>query len=1578
MLMGIVSIASAQVSGYTFSQTNSTYDSIVGGKVLGSVTTAAGTYFTDSTATAGSTSVTTGIGLPIGFTFNYNGSNFDVFGVNADGWIAFGQSSLTPSSVNMNSSAVNNPISATSTAPATLQNRVCAFGRGILAQPVSRLRYKTMGTAPNRMLVVEWRNYKRSGGAANTDTLNFQIRLTETANTVEFIYGKMKVSSAGGSTVQVGLRGQANTDFNNRATTNNWAATTPGGANNSTCTISTTNYPASGTTFIWSSPLAVDAGVTIINSPAAIISSGLQKIAVTIKDFGTDSLKNTTIRWSVNGTLQTPYSWSGAIAHGATNGPDTIGTYTFTAGNYTVKAWTYNPNGVTDLNNINDTTTKVIYVQAYAPIPFNEGNDSTWVNKLNTRDVPSVYWINTAYTGNNSWRRDDDGTAAAWTNTTGNYTPAGANNTIHSARFHSSAATAGTSGTLDAYLNFTTVGTKILKFWYINTSGNDSLALYISNDGGTTFTYLTKYTTAAIWTLYSYTLGTSVSATTVLRFKASSVGVGNTTDIGIDDVQIYLQPANDMEAYAWVSPASGCGLTNTSTITVKAINRGTNAQSNIPVKYSIDGGSTFAGTEYIPGPVNPGDTVTYTFTGTANFLNPGIYHCLFNAKLTNDQNHSNDTIFTTITSVGTINTFPFTEDFNNGGSNYFLLAAAANAAANYLDTLGVNNSGCAFFTGFSSNTGWTATGVISAAAAYGTYTSHLSTLMPCSVDATGLTALRMSFDLKQMYYTQKTYTWMVLVANGTDTLSDINGVKYYNPTTTNADPFTTRTYDLSALAGTSFTLEFASACKYNPAFGAPGNNNYIDNINFWVPVLYDAGVTAVSSPVSSPCGNANDSLIATVKNFGLDTLNNIPVTVDITIPSGTHVLFNNTLVGPLAPNASAALLVAYGSTLSTGIYNIAAYSHLTGDNVNSNDTAYYSFDIYPALVIPYREDFESSTPLANWNVTNFLSGNGHGNTSHAMYATISATATKASAKMNKQKIGPITPTSYLSFDYRIVNSPNGNTGTTLTTDSVFVLISGDCGATYDTIHIIDAGNHVTSNAMKHVALPLTAYLGDDVIPGFFVKKATAGTTYFVDIDNVAVSDAAIVNLGPDTAFCPGGNITLDAGESSIGYTYTYNWSTLAHPASIGTNQSIVADSAASYIAAVNNGYGVITHDTVNVSYFPVPVVSLGTDTINCGSYILDPGTGFSSYVWSTGVSTQAITVTTTDNYTVTVTNSNGCSNTDAAYITIIPLPTVSAGPAQSICYLDTLNLINATAANYNSILWTSTGDGYFDDNALLNPKYILGVNDISNTTVTLILTNFATCDTVSSTVVVTITTTPTAFAGNDQTICSGSTAQLSATGGTTYLWSPALSLSDANIANPVASPTTTITYTVTVTSSCGIATDNVKVTVDHINPINLGYDTTLCAGLNVLLNAGAFYDSYAWSTGATSQYITVDSAGVGIGTTQVYVYVTKGVCSSSDTINITFTSCVGINEGNVTASVSVYPNPTTGLINIMVNGLNENAVLTIYTFQGQSVYSEKVTGNSTKELNLSYLSKGIYFIRINNEKTNILSKLIIQ
>ena len=183
-------------------------------------------------------------------------------------------------------------------------------------------------------------------------------------------------------------------------------------------------------------------------------------------------------------------------------------------------------------------------LQDYAPLPFTENFDSIWIDKLDVNDAPSIYWSNSPVTGNPSWRRDDDGASAIWNAAfAGAYTPAGAEGTAHSARFHSCYNSSGASGTLSVYIDFTTPGIKELTFGYINKTGNDSLALYLSSDSGATFNFIKKYTVATAWTLDTIVLGASTSVNTVLKFKATS-DFGY-TDIGIDNVNVYIQtPVN--------------------------------------------------------------------------------------------------------------------------------------------------------------------------------------------------------------------------------------------------------------------------------------------------------------------------------------------------------------------------------------------------------------------------------------------------------------------------------------------------------------------------------------------------------------------------------------------------------------------------------------------------------------------------------------------------------------------------------------------------------------------------------------------------------------------------------------------------------------------------------------------------------------------------------------------------------------------------------------------------------------------------------------------------------------------------
>ena len=218
--------AFGQVANYTFSESAGTYTAIVG-------TTAIASGW-DDTVTANT--------IPIGFTFNFNGTNYTTCSINSNGYITFG---ATTSANNLFTPISNNTGYA---------GAISGFGVDLTDNNTRTILYTTTGTAPNRIFTVQWIEARRYW---TSDTyLSFQIKLSETSNKIDIVYGNFSLAS-NQINVQVGLRGASNTDFNNRSFASNstWdIATTPGAANNATCRTRNNAYPSSGRTFTWTPP----------------------------------------------------------------------------------------------------------------------------------------------------------------------------------------------------------------------------------------------------------------------------------------------------------------------------------------------------------------------------------------------------------------------------------------------------------------------------------------------------------------------------------------------------------------------------------------------------------------------------------------------------------------------------------------------------------------------------------------------------------------------------------------------------------------------------------------------------------------------------------------------------------------------------------------------------------------------------------------------------------------------------------------------------------------------------------------------------------------------------------------------------------------------------------------------------------------------------------------------------------------------------------------------------------------------------------------------------------------------------
>lgn len=164
---------------------------------------------------------------------------------------------------------------------------------------------------------------------------------------------------------------------------------------------------------------------------------------------------------------------------------------------------------------------------------------------------------------------------------------------------------------------------------------------------------------------------------------------------------------------------------------------------------------------------------------------------------------------------------------------------------------------------------------------------------------------------------------------------------------------------------------------------------------------------------------------------------------------------------------------------------------------------------------------------------------------------------------------------------------------------------------------------------------------------------------------------------------------------------------------------------------------------------------------------------------------------------------------------------------------------------------------------------------------------------------------PVVDAGADQSICPGNTAMIggspAGSGGTaplTYSWSPGTGLSSTTIGNPLAAPSGSMMYVLSVTDATGCTVmDTMNLNVGAVASNFLPADTTICFGTTITLDAGSA-NSYTWSNGDTTQ-----TTNVGPGTYSVDVDNGSG-CNATDTVTISATTPVEIvGNGTVCAAL---------------------------------------------------------------------------
>jgi gliding motility-associated-like protein len=364
--------------------------------------------------------------------------------------------------------------------------------------------------------------------------------------------------------------------------------------------------------------------------------------------------------------------------------------------------------------------------------------------------------------------------------------------------------------------------------------------------------------------------------------------------------------------------------------------------------------------------------------------------------------------------------------------------------------------------------------------------------------------------------------------------------------------------------------------------------------------------------------------------------------------------------------------------------------------------------------------------------------------------------------------------------------------------------------------------------------------------------------------------------------CPGEPLELVGGGAS-----TYTWSNGASTSTIVPNPTVTTTYSVVGVNSSGCSNTAITTVTVN----PSPTVTVNSSTICAGQQTATLiANGATSYTWSTGLSASTGSIVTgtpasTQNYTVTGEDINGCINNTVTAITVAPLPTVTVN-SSSICIgQQTATLVANGASTYS---WTPS----------------VNLSSSSGTTVTgtpaatenytIIGTDLNGCFN-NTTSTITVNSLPTITA-NNSTICLGQqTATLTANGAATYSWIPGTGLSATTGSVVTGTPSATENYTVVGMDANGCISGTISAITVNPLPTLTATSATICVGQQTATLTASGATTYSWIPG-TGLSATTGS-------------VVTGTPSASQNYTVAGIDANGCINGIITA-ITVNPLPT--------------------------------------------------------------------
>jgi hypothetical protein len=1162
------------------------------------------------------------------------------------------------------------------------------------------------------------------------------------------------------------------------------------------------------------------------------------------------------------------------------------------------------------------------FSQVVSTFPFTEDFES-WAQCGTGAGSPCVVptpWLNSLTTDNHDWTVHSGTTGSGSTGPTANggadHKPGIAGGKYLYYETSSPTATGQTVHLESPWFDFTALTAPVMTYWYhLYGTSMGTIQLDVRNTlaGGGPWTTIVAPITdnQDIWQEQIVSLLAYAGQDSVQVRWHGIRGTSFGSDMAIDDITVF-QPADvDLTAISVDSlPASACGLGLSDVWTtigqVGAI--GLIPGDTIYANYS-DGTTTINDTILLSAPFLPATVYNHMFSQQADYSLPGTYNITVSVYTLQDPNNIDDTTYATLDNIPIITSLPYTEDFESGTGGWASNGTFSNWEHGVLNQTNVfGSAGCSV----GDSLVW-ATGLSSP------YNNNATAYLesPC-IDFSSL-SVDPYLSFHHIFQVEPSFedhfvevsidggiTWTLLGGLGTgfnwyNQITNWDGVSYASP-----GEWRKAGHILTGTAGqSSVRLRFVLTSDGSVTMDGIA----VDNISIDVAsAIVDAKPVSLDSPLSG-CGlTSTESIIGTFENIGSDTL--IGFDVCYILNAGAPVC--ETLTDTILPGGTYQHTFAVTADLSTvGLYTIDL--NITGgsDFDVCNDTKAFTTQNKPVInTFPYLETFENGP--GGWGADNTVNG------SWELTTPAGATIIGAASGVNAWVTNPTG-----------LYSPNDNS-----------FVESPC---FD-FTTLDSGSWV---ALKVWWNSEFSWDGANLQISLDTAATWTNIGSFGDPDNWYTDNTINGN--------PGGSQEGWTGRDASG-NGSGGWVIAKHPlnnALVGVPHALFRVAFASDGSVQDEGFAFD-----NFAIGLPPTINIGPDYVGCANYEINPGLP-GTYEWSTAdtiplspetlvstdpsvIFTNTGSTDTTYNAIVLYIDSLGLCAMDTAMLTLSPAPVVNLGADTTICFDGTALYAVGTAVNYE-YLWS---DLTTIDSAWFNTGGLIGV------TVTDTLSGCSASDSALVTITLAVDIPTTA------NVCGGDSLLVDAGTYDTYLWSTTESTQTIYVYTPGS-------YTVIATDTvfgC-VSTDSIVITTSLPVPTITGLIDTICAAGSIVLDAGAGFSSYSWTTSGSAQTETILGSSLPLGDNTVTVTVTDGNgCSNTDAVTFNIDGCLGLDDLNGIA-MSIYPNPSSGVFTYSIENITGDINMMITDLSGKIIEAGKIK-TATGIIDLTNYENGIYILKL--------------